>query len=45
MNSACVPIASHSIGSTPYLIDNGVNGFIYQDGNEEDLYSKIKFFN
>lgn len=43
MNSACVPIASHSIGSTPYLIDNGVNGFIYQDGNEEDLYYKIKF--
>ena len=43
MNSACVPISSHAIGSTPYLIDNGFNGFIYEDGNVEDLYSKIKF--
>lgn len=43
MNSACVPISSHAIGSTPYLIDNGVNGLVYEDGNEEDLYSKIKF--
>lgn len=42
MNSACVPISSHAIGSTPYLIDDGVNGFIYEDGNIEDLYSKIK---
>lgn len=43
MNSACVPISSHAIGSTPYLIDNGFNGFIYKDGDVEDLYSKIKF--
>lgn len=42
MNSACVPISSHAIGSAPYLIDNGINGFIYEDGNIDDLYSKIK---
>jgi glycosyltransferase involved in cell wall biosynthesis len=42
MNSACIPISSHAIGSTPFLIDNGVNGFIYEDGNVDDLYSKIK---
>lgn len=42
MNSGCVPISSHAIGSTPFLIDDGVNGFIYQDGNVDDLYFKIK---
>lgn len=42
MNSACVPIASHAIGSVPFLIKDGVNGFIYKDGDLEDLYSKLK---
>lgn len=42
MNSACVPIASHAIGSAPFLIKDGVNGFIYKDGDLDDLYSKLK---
>jgi len=43
MNSACVPIASHAIGSVPFLINNSVNGYIYKDGDIDDLYAKIKF--
>lgn len=29
MNSGCVVVANRNAGSTPYLIQNGVNGFIY----------------
>lgn len=43
MNSACVPVASHAIGSVPFLIEDGVNGLTYKDGDFEDFYSKVKF--
>lgn len=33
MNSACAVVASHAIGSVPFLIRDGENGFIYQDGD------------
>ena len=42
MNSACAVVASHAIGSVPFLIDNGKNGFVYENGNIEDLYKKVK---
>ena len=42
MNSACAVVASHAIGSVPFLLNDRVNGLIYQDGNEDDLYIKIK---
>ena len=42
MNSACISIASHEIGAVPFLIKDNENGYIYEDGNEEDLYNKIK---
>lgn len=42
MNSACAVVASHAIGSVPFLLKNGKNGLIYKDGNEEDLYKKVK---
>ena len=42
MNSACAVVASHAIGSVPFLIDNGENGLIYKDGDIDDLYKKIK---
>lgn len=29
MNSACAVVASHAIGSAPFLINNGENGYIY----------------
>ena len=42
MNSACAVVASHAIGSAPFLIEDGKNGYIYQNKNEQDLYNKIK---
>lgn len=43
MNSACSVIASHKIGSVPYLIKDNKNGLIYEDGNIDDLYNKVKY--
>lgn len=43
MNSACAVVANHGIGSAPFLIDNGKNGFVYKNGNIEDLYKKVKY--
>lgn len=42
MNSGCAVVASHEIGSVPFLIRNGENGLIYKDGDAEDLYLKVK---
>lgn len=42
MNSGCAVIASHSAGSTPYLIQNGENGVIYQSGDLDDLYRALE---
>ena len=42
MNSACACIASYSAGSTPFLINNGKNGYYYQNQNIDDLYIKTK---
>lgn len=41
MNSACVPIANIDIGSAPFLIEDGVNGFTYR--NTDELYEKVKY--
>lgn len=43
MNSACAVVAGHAIGSVPFLIEHGENGLIYEDGNVEDLYNKVKW--
>lgn len=43
MNSACAVVASREAGSTPFLIQDGVNGFVYSAGNIDDLYDKVRF--
>lgn len=43
MNSGCAVVASHIIGSVPFLISDGENGMIYKDGDIEDLCTKVKF--
>jgi glycosyltransferase involved in cell wall biosynthesis len=43
MNSGCAVVASHAIGSVPYLMKNGENGMIYESGNVEMLYEKVKY--
>lgn len=42
MNSGCAVVASHAIGSVPYLIDHGDNGFIYQNEDFEQLYGYVR---
>lgn len=42
MNSACGVVASHAIGSVPFLIRDGVNGCIYKDGDDDELLEKVK---
>lgn len=43
MNSGCAVVASHAIGSVPFLINNYENGLIYRSGDIEDLYEKVKY--
>lgn len=42
MNSGCAVVASHEIGSVPYLIENGKNGFVYTSCDSDMLFEKIK---
>ena len=42
MNSACAVVANSAIGSVPFLMNDGENGYMYQDGNIDDLYEKVK---
>lgn len=42
MNSGCAMIASHAAGSVPFLINEGINGYIYKSGDVLDLYKKLK---
>lgn len=42
MNSGCGIVASHAIGSVPFLLENGVNGLIYKSGDINSLYEKVK---
>lgn len=41
MNSGCAVVASHAIGSVPFLLGNQKNGLIYKNGDEEDLFQKV----
>lgn len=43
MNSACAVITSHEVGAAPFLVNDGENGFIYESGNVDMLYQKIKY--
>lgn len=42
MNSGCAVVASHAIGSVPFLIEDRKNGMIYQNGNQKSLYACVK---
>lgn len=43
MNSGCAVVASHAIGSVPFLIKDGENGLIYKSGDIDSLYKKVKY--
>ena len=42
MNSGCVVIASNLAGAVPYLIDDTINGYIYNSNDVDDLFFKVK---
>jgi len=42
MNSGCAVVASHAIGSVPFLIKHEENGLIYKNGNLQQLYECVK---
>ena len=43
MNSGCAVVACHAIGSVPYLVRHGENGWIYPSGNVDRLYEGVKY--
>ncbi len=42
MNSGCAVVASRAAGSVPFLLENGENGFVYNSGNEDELYAGVE---
>lgn len=42
MNSGCAVVASHAIGSVPYLLQHGDNGFIYKYGDNKQAYRFVE---
>lgn len=42
MNSCCAVVANYQAGAVPYLIDNDRNGYVYNNGDIDDLYRKVK---
>ena len=42
MSSGCAVVAAQSIGSVPFLINNGKNGFIYPDKDMDIMYRYVK---
>lgn len=43
MNSGCAVVGSHEAGAVPMLIDDGVNGMIYQSGDVNMLFEKTRY--
>ena len=43
MNSGCAVVASHAIGSVPFLVKHGENGLVFENENAEDLYRRVKY--
>ena len=43
MNSGCAVVASHAIGSVPYLMKHQQNGLIYHSGDVDELYERVKY--
>lgn len=42
MNSGCSVVMNHMIGAAPYLIRQGQNGFVYEDGCKEMLFQRVE---
>lgn len=42
MNSGCAVVASHAVGSVPFLVQDGRNGIVYESENVDMLYERVK---
>lgn len=42
MCDGCIPVAASMIGSVPFLIEDGVNGYVFNDGSVDSLVGKIE---
>ena len=40
MNSCCAVLASHAPGSSPFLVEDGVNGVLYKNDSLKDMTVK-----
>ncbi len=43
MNSGCAVIASHAIGSVPFLLKHGENGLVYPSGEDAALFDCLRY--
>lgn len=43
MNSGCAVVASHAVGSVPFLLKHNENGLVFNSESVDDLYQNIKF--
>lgn len=43
MGAGCACVASHDIGSVPFLLKNNVNGLIYKSRSLDSLYGKVTY--
>lgn len=41
MSNGCTVVASDAIGSVPFLVKDGVNGYVFKSKNLETLYEKV----
>ena len=42
MSNGCVLVGSNEIGSVPYLVKDGVNGYIFKSKNIDSLEKKVR---
>ena len=42
MSNGCAVVASNRIGATPFLVEDGENGLIFESENIDSLYEKVK---
>lgn len=42
MNSGCAVVVNSAIGSAAFLIKDGESGYMYQDGDVDGLYNRVK---
>ena len=41
MSSGCATVASHACGASPFLIDDSINGFMFRNGDEDQLFDRV----